>query len=149
MYIGRPYTEIGGEDGEDQYFTALFILGYGTLKVSDIKLGEIDVCSNKENRYNGALVPDNDLFLDIDHPENDPRLELQQGTDEVSLYPQKVYEEQLSIELMNVEDKNNHVTRFSAKNPLRVQVEFIFNGGLISYNDKNEEQDAAVSVTVE
>jgi hypothetical protein len=148
-YIGKPYTEIGGEDGEDQYFNALFILGYSKLKVTDIKLGEIDLCSNKEDVYDGPLTPDNDLFLDPAHPENNPKLELRQGPDEVSLYLQKVYEEQLSIELMNVQGKDNHVARFSARNPKKVQIEFTFPRGLIQYNDRGEKLNATVSVTVQ
>jgi hypothetical protein len=147
-YIGKPYTETAGEDGEDQYFHALFLLGYSKLLVTGIKLGEIDLCSNTEKRYEGALVPDG-KFNDEEHPENNPRLELRQGASEVSLYPQKVYEEQLSVELMNVEDEDNHVIRFSAKNPEKVQVEFTFPQGLVTYDAEGNKQDASVSVTVE
>jgi hypothetical protein len=142
-YVGKAYTTIGGTDGEDQYFYALLILGYSKLKVSNIKLGEIDLCSNKENIYNGSLIPDGQFSS------NEPQLELQQGANEVSLYQQKVYEEQLSIELMNVEGNDNHVTRFSAQNPQKVQVELTFNNGLISYNDKGKKRDAHVAVTVQ
>jgi hypothetical protein len=144
-YIGKPYTTIDGEDGEDQYFHALFILGYSKLKVSDIKLGEINLCSNGENYYDAFLNPDPEgLFA-----ANNPLLELRQGASEVSLYPQKVIEEQLSIELMNVEGQDNHVIRVSAKNPWKVQVEFTFTGGLISYTDKGKKKDASVKITVQ
>jgi hypothetical protein len=73
-YIGKPYTTIGGEDGEDQYFHALFLLGYSRLKVTDIRIGEADLCSNKtggpngDGVYDGNPTPDNKLFMDAENP---------------------------------------------------------------------------------
>jgi hypothetical protein len=142
-YVGKPYTTIGGEDGKEQYFHALFILGYSKIEVTSIKFGEIDLCSNNEIIYNGALNPDGQFSA------NEPHLELQQGASEVSLYSQKVYEEQLSIELMNVSGEDNHVVRFSAKNPQKVQIEFTFNNGLIAYNNDGSKRNADVKIKVE
>jgi hypothetical protein len=156
MYIGMPYTEIGGEDGEDQYFNALFLLGYSKLQVTDIKLGILgDLCSNKGGnaKDDGLLVFDENPAYEEDDPNDNPKLELRQGASEVGLYPQKVFEEQLSIELTNFKadgkTKVLEVPRFTAKNPMKVQVEFTFGGGLIKYNDKMEKQNTTVGIKVE
>jgi hypothetical protein len=152
MYIGKPYTTIDpydGSNGENQYFHALFLLGYSELKVTGIKIGEIDLCSNNQDIRNGMLAPDGQF------PSNNPRLELWQGasnrTDgEVGLYPQKVVEEQLSIELLypsGTPEEDRAFIRFSAKNPQKVQLEFTFNG-LISYNDKGKKQNATVGIKI-
>jgi hypothetical protein len=160
MYIGMPYTEIGGEDGEDQYFNALFLLGYGKLQVTDIKLGLLgDLCSNKALKDDGLLVFDGNPAYEEDDPNDDPKLELRQGANaerndgEVGLYPQKVFEEQLSIELTNfkVDGKTKvlQVPRFTAKNPMKVQVEFTFNGGLLQYDSKGNKQNASVDISIQ
>ncbi|MDR1176046.1 MAG: hypothetical protein LBK83_11330, partial [Treponema sp.] len=147
LYIGRPYTTIGGTDGEDQYFHALYLLGYSRLKISDIKLGEIGYLAG-----NGSAVMDGTLPFDgrPEYAASNPRLELQQGASEVSLYPQAVVEEQLSVELSYPEGSSPlQALRHTAQNPMKVQVEFTLNNGLISYNDKGDKQDAAVSVSIQ
>jgi hypothetical protein len=169
MYIGTPYTEIDGEDGEDQYFNALYLLGWGKLEVKDIKLGPVSgLAKNPAGITDGLLLYNDDpKFCDPSFAGSGPKLELRQGPNperedgEVQLYPQKVVEERLSIELIHVEevkDNEGNVTteggvlkavRFSAKNPMRIQVEFTFNGGLISYNEKGGRQDASVSISVQ
>ncbi|MDR1250150.1 MAG: hypothetical protein LBK63_12725, partial [Treponema sp.] len=157
MYIGMPYTEIGGEDGEDQYFNALFLLGYGKLQVRDIKLGILgDLCSNEGPNAtdDGFLFFDGNAAYEEDDPDNNPKLELRQGASEVGLYPQKVFEEQLSIELTNFVDDNGQqkilkVPRFTARDPMKVQVEFTFGGGLIRYNDEGKKRDATVDICIQ
>jgi hypothetical protein len=141
-YVGRPYTTIGGVDGEDQYFHALYLIGYSELKITKIKIGEIDLCSNEADVRNGFLA------IDGQFQGNNPKIELQQGENEVSLYPQKVIEEQLSVELLNAGGQPLNVTRFSAQNPQKVQVEFTING-LLSYNDEGTKINASVSILLE
>ena len=158
MYIGSPYTEIGGEDGEDQYFTALYLLGWGKLEVSDVRLGPVSgLAKNAGRKTDGFLLYDkNDKFCDPSFADSSPQLELRQGPNpnradgEVSLYPQRVVEERLSIELMNAEGKSPlEAIRFSAQDPQKVQIEFTFNNGLVSYDDKGGKQDASVGIKVE
>jgi hypothetical protein len=160
-YIGRPYTEISGTDGEDQYFHALYLLGYGRLDVTDIKLGEIGYLASNKTANGGALVTDGFLAFDgrTEYAASGPQLELRQGAGEVSLYSQAVVEEQLGIELSRPEDpdypgdleksKPLIVVRHTAQNPMKVQVEFTFNNGLVSYNDQGKMQDAAVSISIQ
>jgi hypothetical protein len=152
MFIGSPYTEIAGTDGEDQYYNALYLLGWGKLRVKDIKLGPVSgLAKNSTGITDGLLLYDKyDGFCDPSFAAGNPQLELRQGASEVTLYPQRVVEERLSIELMNVEGENPlEVIRFSAKNPQKVQIEIMFNNGLISYNEKGEKQNAYVAIKVE
>jgi hypothetical protein len=161
MYIGMPYTEIDGEDGEDQYFNALFLLGYSRLQVTDIKLGILgDLCSNR-----GTNARDDDFLIfdgNSDYTDSNPKLELRQGASsyrpdgEMELYPQKVFEEQLSIELSRVavdDNRDNDVVtkanRFTARDPMKVQIEFTFSGGLIKYDNEGNKQSADVSILIQ
>jgi hypothetical protein len=155
MYIGTPYTEIGGVDGEDQYYTALYLLGWGDLKVSDVRLGPVSGISRNVSGTLNGMLPYNDdpAFGDPSFAASYPQLELRH-TGEVGLYPQRVVEERLSIELMNVPRESggydtNEPIRFSAKNPQRVQVEITFNGGLISYDVEGNKQNASVDIRLE
>jgi sulfur carrier protein ThiS len=150
MYIGAPYSTIEGVDGEDQYYNVLYLLGWGKLKVSDIRLGPVSGLSrNIAGRLDGML-PYNDApdFADPSFAASNPLLELRHAG-EVGLYPQRVVEERLGIELLNAAGDSLEVIRFSAKNPQRVQVEFTFNNGLFSYNDKNELVNASVDIRLE
>lgn len=152
MYVGSPYTEIAGEDGEDQYYNALYLLGWGKLEVKDIRLGPVSgLAKNAAGLTDGFLLYDkNDKFCDPSLADGNPQLELRQGAAEVSLYPQRVVEERLSIELMNAEGKSPlEVIRFTAKDPMKVQIEFTFSNGLVSYNDQGDKQDASVEILVE
>lgn len=145
-YCGKYYTSISGEDGEEQYMTMLFMLGYSRLKVTDIKLGEMLLASNKEG------VMDNDLGqrIQVDSGMSDynAEIELCQSDREMELYPQKVYEDQLQIELTNAEGKRVTAKRFSANNPHKVEIEIAI-PALVSYNDEGDEQSASVSVKAE
>jgi hypothetical protein len=149
-YVGRPYTQISGVDGEDQDFYALYLLGYGKLKVADVKLGVIgDIASNRIpllQRDDGFLVIDGDPFL----LKGSPQVELLQSGQESSIYPQAVYEEPLNIELSYPKGSEPlDVVRFSAKNPKKIQVEITFPAGLLSYNDEGKKRNAAVKVMVQ
>jgi len=154
MFIGSPYTEIAGEDGQDQYYTALYLLGWGKLRVDELRLGPVSGLAKNpdpDNFIDGYLLYDkNDGFCDPSLADSNPQLELRQIASEVNLYPQRVVEERLGIELMNVEGRPPfEVIRFSAKNPQKVQVEITLNNGLIAYNDKGEKQNALVEISVE
>ena len=167
MFLGTPYTEIGGVDGEDQYYNALYLLGWGKLKVNEVRLGPVSgLAKNAPKAGYPHGVTDGmleyikgDRFCDPSYADSNPLLELRQGANsdrldgEVGLYPQRVVEERLNIELMNIKGNDgvvsrNEPIRFSAKNPQKVQVEITLNNGLISYND-NGVQNASVDIRLE
>jgi len=161
MYVGTPYTEISGVDGEDQYFYALYMLGYGKLRVTDVKLGVIgDLASNKQIVNNavvnkevvtdGRLKFNGDPFL----RDGNPELDLIQSERESKLYEQAVFEERLNIELSNPGEADNenpaalNVVRFTARNPQKIQIEITLPSGLIKYNKEGKPQDKSVEISV-
>lgn len=110
-YCGNPYRTVSGTDGEKQTFHALYMLGYNNLQVTDIKLGLIDLAYNRDYEKNGQTVSVetvDDGMIEVNGRWNKDKynikLELKQNEEEASLYPQKVVEEQLNIELLKVEE---------------------------------------------
>lgn len=150
-YIGMPYTEISGNYGETQYYNILFLVGYKDLQLNNLKLGTIDLASNSDNVMNGEIEVDSPIYSSDDY---DFTIEVQNGENperedgEVGLYHEKVVQEDLSLEVMNVEGHQATVTRFSAKNPRKVQIEITF-AGLIGYDDSNNPKNASCDLKLE
>lgn len=145
MYIGKPYTEIGGEDGEEQYFIAEFLLGYKDTLCKNFKLGTRDLASNSIEKMSG-FIPIDGYYKESRFK---PQIEILNGNQESTLYPSKVSEEQLSIQLMNVEGELPlEVVRFSERYPKKVQVEVTLQG-LIGYSSSGKAEDRTVSVSLE
>lgn len=143
-YVGSPYTTISGEDGENITYHALFRLGYNDINVRNICLGMTDLASNAENKRNGFLTIDGQFS----ESEYGTKVELQQDGAEVSLYPQKVYQENLNIDLINADGTALTTNRFSAMHPQTVEIEFTING-LIGYNDEGEKENRSISISIE
>jgi hypothetical protein len=158
MYIGNPYTTIGGVDGEDQYFHCLYLLGYSRLRVTDLQLGPTSGLASNKNSNGDAIIDDGFLTFDGDpffgnntnpHDPKNPRIELIQSNRESDLYPQAVVEEPLSFELSHPQGQDPLTAiRHSAKNPLKVQIEFSLPNGLLRYNDEGGKQSASVSISI-
>lgn len=148
MYCGNSYTTVSTKDnpGDTQYFHALYMLGYGPLKVKDIYLNQLELATNIADVRNGSITVDGDGTTNL-FSDNDCQLEIQQSN-EVSLYPQKVVEEQLQIQLLNVEGKTNNIPRISAENPQKIQIE-ISMGGLFHYDSSGNRENATVKVGAE
>lgn len=144
-YCGTPYTQISGDDGEDQYMYMLFMLGYSKLKVTDIKIGDQMLSRNDGNVINGMIPMDNNDMVMYN-----AEIELDQSGSDLSLYSQTVYEEQVQIELLNTNKDRvfkNEPKRFSGRNPMRVEVE-LYIPSLLAYDDKGDKKDASVSVSI-
>lgn len=130
MYIGQPYTEIRGTDGEEQYYNALYLLGYNSITAKNFCLGTSQIASNSENVEDGKITIDSTQKYGV--VQYKPELEIR-NSGEVELYSQKVYQEDLTLELENVKDENGYewvfiANRFSQKYPQKVQIEFSLNG---------------------
>ena len=144
-YCGNQYRTISGTDGEKQTFHCLYLLGYKDIQVQDIKLGMTLLSSNPNLRDNGVFQ-NSEIDGRWDAETYNIQLELEQGSD-VSIYPQKVSEEQLNIELLNTGTKKLELNRFSAKNPQTIEIEFTLNG-LIGYSENGDEQEKSVQVQI-
>ncbi|MFO1126385.1 MAG: host specificity factor TipJ family phage tail protein [Methylocystis sp.] len=107
-YAALPYTEVSG--GET-YLRALFLVGYGQVKIRNIKLGDTPIENFKE--------------IEVEIREGLP------GDAPVTLYPTQVLEERLSIDLNQayVTTYGPH-TRFTASDAQEVQVDIAFPNGL-------------------
>lgn len=156
-FCGNPYHTISGDDGEKQTFHALYMAGYNDVQITDFKLGVVDLAHNKNYEKNGQTITcptvDNGPIAingRWDGEKYGIQLELQQGENEVSIYPYKVKEEELGIELIHTSDgaEKLELNRFTEKNPWKVEVEFLLNG-LIGYNSSTgAKEDRSVSVQI-
>lgn len=144
-YCGNMYRTVSGTDGEKQTLHVLYMLGYNNILVEDIKLGMTMLSSNPNNITDGVFS-NADIDGRWDAEEYKIKLELRQTDREVGLYPAKVSEEQLNIELYHINANYKlELNRFSAKNPKTIQLEFTLNG-LIEYTDKGEEKNKSVQI---
>lgn len=148
MYVGNPYTMIGGTDGEDQYFYALYMLGYNDITVRDVKLDNHLLTED-------ASVVDSDGYcvLNADLPakyKNNIKIEIKDNDNgELRLYDQKVVQADKSVEIAypeGITEANRCIDDFSAINPQIVEIEFSL-PSLYSYSGSTL-SDASVSVGI-
>lgn len=117
-YAAPPYTEI---IGDDQYVIAAFEFGFGPYNFTNHQLGDTPIAT----------------FADV-------QMEIQQGIagdPPITLYPQQVLEEQLSINLRNDEASSS---RFTARDATEVSVDITFAQGLVYIDDKGRNQTGEV-----
>lgn len=117
-----PYTETYNND---QYVRQLFTWGYGTVELSDIKLGDTDINDYKDWEVNHVLNGG-----------------LNYG---ISLYSNDVYQEDLSVKLTN---KEGSVSRTSQSKANEIIVDIIFNA-LVRYDDQGNKKNVSVIVKIE
>lgn len=125
--VGDPYTEYVGEKGEDAYIRVLYSLGYGPLKLTDFKLGDVFLAHNqsfgnvtKETVLRGLLkgTSDNgndDGDISVYWKDNDIELEIIQynpyssalaSNSESLIYPEKVRQEEVNANVLFVSDES-------------------------------------------
>lgn len=125
--VGDPYTEYVGEKGEDAYIRVLYCLGYGPLKMTDFKLGDIFLAHNqsfgnvtKDTVLRGLLKGssdngDDDGDISVYWKDNDVELELIQNNPYLNsvsantqsiIYPEKVRQEEINANILFVSDES-------------------------------------------
>ncbi|MHA7870413.1 MAG: phage tail protein, partial [Salipiger thiooxidans] len=82
-FAARSYTRI---IGDEQYIVALFVWGYGRLKISDLRIGDTPIEHYKN--------------VEIEHREG------LAGDEPVTLYPRQVIEDGESVELVRPRPRN-------------------------------------------
>lgn len=118
-----PYTEA---NGKNNYLRQLFTYGYGSVFISERKIGETLI-----EKYNEVKMEDRlngDLFV---------------GT---SLYSKDVYQEDLSL-LMTYEI--GWIERRSQQNTSQITVDFIFQRGLCYYDNSGNKNNRTVTIAIE
>ena len=129
MLAGRPYTEVSGHT---QWLRMLLLVGYGPLKITDLKIGENPIenfvdCES-EIREGWCNVPG--------HPNDDP----------VTLYSRDIHEDYYSILLQNLNDQAIQTT---AINCIEISVDLSFPAGLYYVNNKGSIENHEVDILVE
>ena len=122
MLAGRPYTE---NVGNDQYLRLLLLVGFGPLKISDIKLGETPISS-----IQGLEIETREGW------ENDAA---------VSLYTKAIQEDNFSIVM---DGAGSTAIRTTRPNTKEISVEISFPSGVNRVKD-NELRFHEVSMTVQ
>jgi hypothetical protein len=120
LYAAQPYTEIVGDD---QYLRLLFVVGYGPIAVSDIKIGETPLTEFEGVAYE---VIENHL---VTAP---------------TLFTAPTYEEQLSISLSG--PSGTWSSRTTADSVDEFSVDVIFPSGIYRYQKSD---GAKVNYTVD
>jgi len=162
--IGDPYTTIDTSSDKGQhYFHALYIVGYNKLQIRDIALGNNIIAPNdgsggcvSQSDYTTAQTSD----LESGFPavkktgafyppaSYQPKIEIQQGANEVSLYPQKVVQEEFGDCISTSGGQPNFSSGyrfFSARYPHKVEVEIQMPNGLIAYKE-GKKKDHMVTI---
>lgn len=122
--VGSTYNDIYGDHGETIYIKALYLVGYGPLKITDMKLGDQFLAHNKKwagninlkNVYHGAIYgcdssneQDNGEIVNTWH-DNDIEIEiLQQGQngepiDYGTIYPKACIQEDIKANVLYIAD---------------------------------------------
>lgn len=120
-YGAREYTEIAGDE---QYLRMLFVVGYGTVDVSDIKIGETPI-----SKFEGAQV----------------EIITNSISQSPTLYTAPVYEESVSVLLQNSDDWTVRTTSDKIET---ISVDFSFPNGVYRYQ-KSDGNRVNYTVTVE
>lgn len=128
-YGGNPYTE---DVGSDQYMRCLFVVGYGPLDISDIRLGETPIGEFSEV----------DMEVREGYADDTPQ----------TLYPRQVIEELMNVTLEGPPGTSpteyNKNTRYTASNINRITVNFFLPQGLIRYDSEGKKSTQLVTVKI-
>lgn len=108
FYAAKPYTEIVGDD---QYLRLIFCWGIGPVDVSDIRIGETPLAS-----FEGVEVQTYSGYVWEPAP---------------TLYPSRVDEQALSIELKSVDSWQ---TRITAADTTEISLDFLAPEGIFQVN---------------
>ena len=113
----------------------------------DVQINSVDIV--QERVVNGDLAIDG-RWSATDY---NIKLNLQTG-DENPLYPQKVVEEELNVELIHLNDSDDDTgtgillsERFSAKNPMKTEIEFDI-AGLFAVRSDDEGKKSSTSIQI-
>lgn len=139
-FAASTWTEIVGDE---QYVRALFLVGFGPIAISDIRIGETPIGSFTEVEYE----------VRQGFPDDEP----------CHLYPQQVLEESLGVELRRDYPRDSAgapvtsggpgaedpVARVSAADITEAAVIIGFPAGLVEFNDKGDPIALSVQLRVE
>ncbi|MFG1413481.1 phage tail protein [Xanthobacter sp. VTT E-85241] len=122
VYAATPYTEV---IGNDRYVIASFNFGYGPLALRNFKIGDTPI-----DEFVGV-----EIEVREGYPDDDP----------LSLYPQQVIEDALSI---NVRADSDPYVRVTASDVTKYTVDIGFGQGLFAVNKSGAKIPAVVQIGI-
>lgn len=162
-FCGKPYTTVEGNYGEELYYHIGLLCGYSyddSLDVSKIRFGKIDVatCNSwiNEAQYGKRFPQIDSLHPSIaeevksttDYTQNGIQIEIVEGDKESIIYPQKVTDEQLGIQLINANGSAITLDRFTDSYPMKFEVQ-LSAPALLEYDNNNNPQSVSLTVDAE
>lgn len=146
ILLAMPYTTPADTLGTRQTYHALFNLGYNNISVTDICLGLHLIATNNAKTRSGEITIDGDY----DATKYGIHLEIQ-TSDEVSLFPQKVTQQEINTELLYPEGELGHgliLDEISSLYPQKVDIEFYLDG-LVGKTSEGKEATGTVKIKIE
>ena len=122
-YAAQPYTEL---DGDDQFWRAMFLIGYGPVDLEELKIGETPI----------EDFPDVEVEIREGHPSDPPR----------ALFTDDVFEEGLSIELT---EAGSWQQRTTPQEVDEISVDVTFPSGLATIANNGTRQNRLVAIEVQ
>lgn len=122
LIAARPYTET---QGSRQFLRMLLLVGYGPLRISDLKIGDTPI----------SAFPDSQYEIREGWPDDDP----------VTLYTKLIDEESLAILL----SPSSAQTRSTATETTEISVDITFPNGLFRFRDDGKRENREVVFTVQ
>jgi len=120
FYGAMPYTEIVGND---QYLRCVFVIGYGPLQITDLKIGETPL----------SEFPDCEVEVRSGYANDDP----------LTLVPSDVYEESLAILLKKIDGWQTRVTQINSD---EFSIDYAFLQGLTNFNTQGNKYERTVAL---
>ena len=120
--IGRPYTEIAGTDGADQYLHLSYLIGYGPLEVRELRIGENLLASNSSGAM-GSLTIDGVGFDGV-------QAELRFDSTDMTYYPKRVTEVQFDEEMKSPGGTPTYLYQTTPAGCTKIEVDFEFPNGI-------------------
>lgn len=124
VVAANPYTE---SEGNDQYLRLMLLVGYGPLRISDIRIGETPL-----DEFEG---------VETEITEGGPSGWV--GNKRITLYTNTIREEAYSIEITK---DLSWVSRFTQLDASEASFDITFPRGLTSYNDSGDRTNRTVSL---
>lgn len=135
--IGAYYTSQSNNNGDGaQYSNVLFALGYGDLAVRDIRIGDNELAKNTAGIMNGFISTTGSYVADI---------EIRQAGHSASLYPFKVYEQNIAAEIQYDADFVPSNTFLTIENTTEIVVGVIFQG-LVRFDNQGNTGTATAPI---
>lgn len=131
-----PYTT---QSADAQYLNQLFILGYGPLQVSDIRIGETQIFELP----GGEIPADGSPFIGESTVYEECTVEIRHDDVEMTLVPNQVAEATVNVELLEAEAPTTRDTELGTG---MIDVDIVFPQGLVTFGSKGQKGVRSVEV---